>query len=107
MPLVDALAAADLVPGAFRVVTLGGREIAIVKIGDDLHAVDEANPHDGSSISAGDVAGTEVRCENGSRFDLATGECLRGGEDVRRYHVRETDGRVLVQVDEPLPELEQ
>ncbi len=108
MPLVDALASEELAPSRPRVVELEGRRIALVRLGDELHAIDDACPHDGFPLAGGEIQGSEIRCEkHGGRFDLTTGHCLRGGEDVRRYHTREENGRVLVQVESPLAEVEQ
>jgi nitrite reductase/ring-hydroxylating ferredoxin subunit len=108
MPLLDLLASADLVEGRPRVVEAESRRLLLLRLGEEIHAVDDDCPADGSPLSQGDFNGAEVRCEkHGGRFDLTTGQCVRGGEDVRRYHARDEEGRVLVQVDEPLAELEQ
>lgn len=108
MPLFDALDAADLVPGTPRVVELAGRQVALFRIDGELHALDDACPHDGHPLASGELSGQELRCErHGGRYDVTTGRCLRGGEDVRRYHAREARGRVWVQVDKPLAEVEQ
>jgi nitrite reductase/ring-hydroxylating ferredoxin subunit len=108
MPLIDALASEELAANRPRGVVLAGRAIAVVRVGDEIHAVDDACPQDGFPLAGGELHGLELRCEkHGGRFDLATGRCVRGGEDVRRYHAREEGGRVFVQVDEPLAELEQ
>lgn len=108
MPLLDALASEELLAARPRVVELDGRQIALVRLGDELHAIDNECPVDGFPLAQGELNGSEIRCEkHGGRYDLATGHCLRGGEDVRRYHVREEHGRVLVQVEAPLAEVEQ
>ncbi len=108
MPLVDVLAAEELSPARPCVVEVEGRRIMLVRRDDDIHALDDECPQDGFPLSIGEIAGDAIRCEkHGGRFELSTGRCLRGGEDVRRYHAREEAGRVLVQVDEPLQEVEQ
>src|SRR5690606_3536762 len=108
MPLVDVLDSSTLSASQPREVEVDGRCIALVRLGDEIHAIDGHCPQDGAPLVGGELVGAALRCEKrGGRFDVITGQSLRGGEDVRRYHVREEGGRVLVQVDTPLPELEQ
>lgn len=108
MPLLDALASNELVPGIPRVVQLAGRNVALFRIDDEIHALEDECPIDGRPLALGELVGNELRCEkHGGRYDVRTGRCLRGGEDVRRLHAREEQGRVLVQVERPLVEVEQ
>lgn len=108
MPLLDAVASDELPPARPQSVELAGRRVLVVRLDDAVHAIDDACPQDGAQLLGGELAGTAIRCErHGGRYDLVTGQSLRGGEDVRRYHAREEHGRVLVQVDELLPELDQ
>jgi nitrite reductase/ring-hydroxylating ferredoxin subunit len=108
MPLLDLIPSVDLVEGRPLAVRTEDVSLLVVRLGDTLHAIDGDCPACGFPLAQGTFNGLEVRCErHGGRFDLSTGQCVRGGEDVRRYHARDEGGRVLVQLDEPLPELEQ
>jgi 3-phenylpropionate/trans-cinnamate dioxygenase ferredoxin component len=52
-----------------------GVPLAIVRVGDEVFAVDDHCSHAEVSLSEGEVSGCEIECWlHGSRFDLRTGE---------------------------------
>ncbi len=52
-----------------------GIPVAVVRIGDEVFAVDDHCSHAEVSLSEGEVSGCEIECWlHGSRFDLRTGE---------------------------------
>lgn len=58
---------------------VGGRAVAIFKIGDEFFALDNECSHAGGSLCEGDTTGTAVQCPlHASRFDIRTGQVLRG-----------------------------
>ena len=66
---------ADLRPNRPRRVTVDGVPVALVRVGDDVFAVNDVCSHAEVSLSEGEVADCEIECWlHGSRFDLRTGE---------------------------------
>ena len=119
---VDAGAVEDFVHGALRMITVGDREVGVVRWGDRYFAVRNHCPDQGGPLCAGAVrpalaagtAGEHVELELDAErpiiacpwhhyeFDLQTGQELRGGG--RRaivYHVEVASGRVLVKPGRP------
>jgi nitrite reductase/ring-hydroxylating ferredoxin subunit len=66
---------ADLRSGQPRRVTVDGVPVAVVRVGDEVFAIDDHCSHAEVSLSEGEVSGCEIECWlHGSRFDLRTGE---------------------------------
>ncbi len=81
-------ARADVLAGGRAVVDAGDREIVVLQVDGELHAFDNACPHEGNPLVDGDVLGGVLECAyHGWRFDLTTGACLVGDEAARRYPV--------------------
>jgi nitrite reductase/ring-hydroxylating ferredoxin subunit len=92
---------AELLRGDRAVVDADGREIVVLRVGGELHAFDNACPHEGNPLVEGEVLGDVLECAyHGWRFDLATGACLAGDEPARRYPV-ELSGNQLRILLEP------
>lgn len=73
----------------------GGHRYACVRLGDEVHALDDRCPHQGYPLSQGDVKGGVLTCAwHNWKFELGSGACAFGGEPVRRYPTRVEDGRV-------------
>ena len=67
----------ELAPGEARRFDIAGRRIALVRIGDEFHAVDDECSHEDYSLAEGEVWAEEREIEcprHGSTFDLLTGE---------------------------------
>jgi nitrite reductase/ring-hydroxylating ferredoxin subunit len=79
-------------PGAC--VTAGGRELAVFPLPGGWCALDNACPHQGGPLAAGQRDGETIECTwHGWRFDLRTGAGLTvRGCSVRSYPVREVGG---------------
>lgn len=78
-------------------VEAGGREILLLRVEGELHALDNACPHEGNPLFDGDILGDRLECAyHGWRFDLATGACLYGDEAVRRYPAEERGDEILI-----------
>jgi 3-phenylpropionate/trans-cinnamate dioxygenase ferredoxin component len=83
-------------------VVVGGRRIAVFRVGERVLAVDDLCPHRGFPLHDGTVDGTTVRCRtHGSCFDLESGELRRGpaNRGVHAYAARIVGGQVAVDVD--------
>ena len=66
---------ADLRPGQPRRVVIDGVPIALVRVDDEVFAVNDVCSHAEVSLSEGEVSGCQIECWlHGSRFDLRTGE---------------------------------
>ena len=88
----------DLAPGEARRFDVAGLRVALVRIGDDFHAVGDRCSHEDFSLAEGEVWPDECEIEcakHGSTFDLRTGAAvlaaghpagprLRGGGRRRR-----------------------
>lgn len=76
-----------------------GRRFACVRAGGAVHAIDDRCPHQGYPLSQGSCKDGVLTCEwHNWKFDLSSGECLFGGEAVRRYPTRVEGGRVHLNV---------
>jgi 3-phenylpropionate/trans-cinnamate dioxygenase ferredoxin subunit len=100
--------------GTMKVVSAGGREILLTRVGDKYHAVDTRCPHRKGDLSRGKLEGTVITCPlHGSQFDISNGRVVRwlkGGlvskvgqafklsKDLTVYSVKVEDGKVLVEV---------
>ncbi len=74
---VELCKAGELAPGEARRFDVAGRRIALVRIGDEFHAVDDECSHEDYSLAEGEVWVDECEIEcprHGSTFDLLTGE---------------------------------
>jgi 3-phenylpropionate/trans-cinnamate dioxygenase ferredoxin subunit len=114
--------AAELPPGARRIVEVDGRSIGVFNVGGRLYALHNRCPHRGAPLCEGRLTGLAtaerayavtwtregeiLRCPwHGWEFDLADGRSVFMPErvrtktypvDVERYDVLETGGRVVV-----------
>jgi 3-phenylpropionate/trans-cinnamate dioxygenase ferredoxin component len=91
----------DLVPGEARRFDVAGRRIALVRIGDEFHAVDDECSHEDYSLSEGEVLAEECEIEcprHGSTFDLITGQAcsLPATQPVAVYQVEVANATVSV-----------
>jgi len=76
---VQACALSELVDGTARRVMVDGRPVALVRVGDRVHAIDDTCSHSDVSLADGEVDVDECALEcwkHGSLFDLETGEAL-------------------------------
>jgi nitrite reductase/ring-hydroxylating ferredoxin subunit len=95
--------------GGRLAVVAGPRELLVLRDGADVRVVDLACPHEGFRLADGDFERGVLTCPaHGWRFDIATGACLTGEEDVRSYRVALAGEDVLVddEVDATPRELE-
>ena len=91
----------DLASGEARRFDVSGRRIALVRIGDEFHAVDDECSHEDYSLSEGEVWASECQIEcprHGSTFDLLTGApcSLPATQPVAVYELVVDDATVAV-----------
>jgi nitrite reductase/ring-hydroxylating ferredoxin subunit len=78
-----------------------GQRIAVANVEGVLHAFDDECPHRQCSLASGVLEGTVIACPcHGSRFDVTTGERLRGPavRGIQVYPARLKDGALQVEV---------
>jgi 3-phenylpropionate/trans-cinnamate dioxygenase ferredoxin component len=91
----------ELASGQARRFDVAGRRIALVRTGDEFHAIDDRCSHEDYSLAEGEVwvEEREIECpRHGSTFDLLTGcPCsLPATQGVAVYPVEVADGTVSV-----------
>lgn len=100
---VDAVPIDDIPEESAAVVEVDGREVAIVRTGKEVYALQNDCPHAGAPIGEGDLVGEGViECPgHGSTFNVVTGEVLSGpAEDpLETYEVEVADGWIRVAVE--------
>jgi nitrite reductase/ring-hydroxylating ferredoxin subunit len=80
---------------------VAGRRLAIVRLGDTVHAVDDSCPHSGGPLSEGAIFHGAIVCPYHTwMFDLESGACVEGARaaSIRVYRTRVADGEVWVEV---------
>lgn len=94
----------EIEAGTARKVVLGDREIALVRIEDDVYAIGDTCTHDDVSLSEGFVEAEDCMIEcfrHGALFNLKTGEpeSLPAVRAVPVYDVAVVDGQVVLTVE--------
>ena len=105
MAFVRACAAHEVADGQALRVEVDGLDVAIVRNGEDLYAIEDECSHAQVALSEGDIEGCEIKCwMHGSRFDLRTGKPTGppATEPVPIFPVRVDGADVLVDIDSPL-----
>lgn len=93
-----------------RVVRSGSKQLAVFKVGEQCFAIDNRCPHEGYPLAEGTVDEQCVLTCNWHnwKFRLSDGECVQGGDHVRRYDVKVEGGFMFADLsDPPIEEVEQ
>ncbi len=96
----------DMASGSVRKAEIAGRDVAVVRIDDDVYALGDTCSHANVSLSEGEVWCDELELEcpkHGSAFSLTTGEpsVLPATQPVPVYDASVIDGQVVVTVTLP------
>jgi nitrite reductase (NADH) small subunit len=96
--LVDVLASEELPEGARRVVEVGGRALAVVRVQGRAYAVDNACPHRDGELGRGELQGHHLYCPlHAWCFDVRDGRgFFPPGASVACFEVQERGGRIRV-----------
>ena len=82
------------------VTLVDGRRLCLVRVHEEVFAVEDRCPHRDFPLSGGDVVDGCLECPwHGARFDVRTGQCMSGpseGDAVTVYPVLQVNGNVLV-----------
>ena len=87
--------------GTLAAFDVGGERVSVVSLDGTLYAFDDLCPHRQCSLAEGRLEGVVVTCPcHGSRFDVTTGERLRGPAvcGVRAFAVRVEAGALRVEI---------
>ncbi|MFF4357635.1 non-heme iron oxygenase ferredoxin subunit [Streptomyces sp. NPDC001604] len=87
--------------GAPRRFEVGGVQLSLVLVEEQVFAIHDTCSHSAVSLSEGEVEGCTIECWlHASRFDLRTGEPLEppATRSVPVYPVRIEEGKVYVRV---------
>ena len=98
-PLLDAADAAGRLGLVFRAADTPVGPVAVHRVAGRLHAIADRCPHAGATLSEGEADGSVLTCPgHGSRFDICTGERLRGpaDTDVPVFRLAEKGGQVCL-----------
>ena len=96
----DVCAADEIASGSADTFELGGKIVAVFNHQGNLHAMDDACPHMGASLSAGDVQDFEVSCPlHAWRFDIRDGTwCDNRRVKIGAYETRIEQGRIQIRM---------
>ena len=94
----------DLASGMARRFEVAGRNVAVIRIGDDVYAIGDTCSHADFSLSEGEVLGDtkEIECwKHGSSFSVETGapSTLPATLPVPVYVAFVRDGDIVVDVE--------
>ena len=82
------------------------KRIALFRTPRGVFASDNRCPHQGYALVRGDVKDGTLTCAwHNWKFELGSGICRHGGENIRTYPVRITDGQVFIDVADPPAEI--
>ncbi len=84
-----------------KLVQAGGKDIALIRAGDNFFAIDNECSHVGGPLCEGTVSGEEIVCPwHAARFNLATGRTIAGPArgDLNCYPVRVQGNDIEVEV---------
>ncbi len=98
----------DWTVGSMKMRHVGDRPVAVVRTKSGFHAVDNACPHQGYGLVTGALDGELITCQwHNWKFDVRTGQCMMGEEDVACHPVELKDGEVIVSVTSPTKDEQQ
>jgi len=83
-------------------VELAEVDVAVVRVGDEVFAVEDVCSHAEFPLTDGEVDGTTIECAlHGSRFDLRTGKPLGppATQPVRTFPVSVSNGDVYIDME--------
>lgn len=89
---------AELRPDAGKVVEVQGKRIALFKVGEAVHAIDDTCAHAATSLGGSVFEDGMVTCNgHGWRYDVRTGVCENRPDKAQRvYAVKVEGGKVLL-----------
>ncbi len=105
MSFTRACALADLTDSTPLRVEVDGLDVAVVRHGEEIFAIEDECSHAAVALSEGDVDDCTIECwMHGSRFDLRTGKSTGppATEPVPVFPVQIAGDDVLIDIEAPL-----
>ena len=96
---VEIAPASELPNGERLFVEVGGKEIVIFNIADQIFAIGDVCTHDDGPLGDGDLEGYNIVCpRHGAQFDVRTGRVMQmpAVVDIPAYPVQVRAGNVFV-----------
>ncbi len=94
--------ASDFVEGKVNALSVGEKQVALVRQGGTLSALDGRCPHQGGPLGEGNICEGALRCPwHGYDFELKTGKGRGNEHAVEALKVREEDGQVEIALPRP------
>jgi nitrite reductase/ring-hydroxylating ferredoxin subunit len=99
---VRAAAVDDIKDGGAKSFAYLDKRIALFRTRRGVFACDNRCPHQGYALVRGDVKDGVLTCAwHNWKFELGTGICQHGGENIRTYPVQIRDGQVFIDITDP------
>jgi 3-phenylpropionate/trans-cinnamate dioxygenase ferredoxin subunit len=98
-------ALADLTAGSSLRVELADLDVAVVRVGDEVFAIEDVCSHAEVPLSDGEIDGCTIECAlHGSRFDLRSGKPTGppATQPVPVFPTTVIDGEVFADLSEPI-----
>jgi 3-phenylpropionate/trans-cinnamate dioxygenase ferredoxin subunit len=89
----------ELTAGGRKSVVFDDRNVLVLRIGNDVYAVEDVCSHDGQPLTEGAVVGTSIECpRHGARFDVRSGRplCMPAVEPIATYEVKVLGNDILL-----------
>src|SRR5215468_8328689 len=103
---VRAAAVDDIPEGGAKSFAYLDKRIALFRTPRGVYACDNRCPHQGYALVRGDVKEGVLTCAwHNWKFELGSGVCRHGGENIRTYPVQIMGGQVLVDIADPAAEV--
>ena len=103
---VRAAAVDDVRDGGAKSFAYLGKRIALFRTPGGIFASDNRCPHQGYALVRADVKDGVLTCAwHNWKFELGTGICRYGGENIRTYPVQVRDGQVFIDIADPPAEI--
>lgn len=103
---VRAAAVDDITEGGAKSFAYLDKRIALFRTPRGVYASDNRCPHQGYALVRGDVKDDVLTCAwHNWKFELGTGVCTFGGENIRTYPVEIRQGQVFIDITDPAAEV--
>ncbi|HEX7995419.1 MAG TPA: Rieske (2Fe-2S) protein [Streptosporangiaceae bacterium] len=103
---VRAAAVDDIKEGGAKSFAHLDKRIALFRTPRGVYACDNRCPHQGYALVRGDVKDDVLTCAwHNWKFELGSGVCTFGGENIRTYPVQIRQGQVFVDITDPAAEV--
>ena len=103
---VRAAAVDDITEGGAKSFAYLDKRIALFRTPRGVYACDNRCPHQGYALVRGDVKDGVLTCAwHNWKFELGSGSCTFGGENIRTYPVEIRQGQVFIDITDPAAEV--